>query len=95
VSPETLDTQVQQWAPNKFVKRVKEQEDYKVKALHDHTRRNFEDNEKVTMFVGSIDIRRRRQKSQDEGERTSLKRKYELQHQKDFLRMQQRSQGEM
>ena len=58
VSPETMDHQIQQFAPSKKVIRLKEIEDHKVKALHNYSRRNFEENENVTMFVGSVDIKR-------------------------------------
>jgi hypothetical protein len=53
-----MEHQIQLLPPSRRVLRIKEIEDYKVKALHNHTRRNFEENENVTMFVGSVDHKR-------------------------------------
>ena len=53
-----MDHQIQQFAPSKKVLRVREMEDHKAKALQNYTRRNFEENDNVTMFVGSVDIKR-------------------------------------
>lgn len=48
--------------------RIKDTEDYKVRALQNYSRRNFEENESVTMFVGSVDHKRQQKVNQHEKE---------------------------
>lgn len=38
---------------------MRDQKEYVVMALNNHSRKNFEDNENVTMFVGSIDNKKK------------------------------------
>jgi hypothetical protein len=45
----------QAFPKNKNTIRLRDQKDYVVLALNNHSRKNFEENENVTMFVGSVD----------------------------------------
>ena len=53
-----MDHQIQQFAPSKNIMRMRDMQDHHVKAIQNYKRRNFEENEKVTMFVGSVDLKR-------------------------------------